>query len=48
VDEETRLLEDGYGDFREAGPGTVLTGLFRALRPGVECRPAGTVKDFGG
>jgi [acyl-carrier-protein] S-malonyltransferase len=48
VDEEMRLLEDGYGDFREAGPGTVLTGLFRALRPGVECRPAGTVHDIGG
>ena len=40
VDEETRLLADGYGDFREAGPGTVLTGLFKALRPDVDRRPA--------
>jgi [acyl-carrier-protein] S-malonyltransferase len=47
VDEETRLVADGYGDFREAGPGTVLAGLFKALRPGVDCRPAGTMEDIG-
>ena len=46
VDEETRLLADGYGDFREAGPGTVLTGLFKALRPDVDCRPAGTLAEI--
>jgi [acyl-carrier-protein] S-malonyltransferase len=44
VDEETRLVADGYGDFREAGPGTVLTGLFKALRPDVDCRPSGTLE----
>ncbi|OHD73863.1 MAG: malonyl CoA-ACP transacylase [Spirochaetes bacterium RBG_13_68_11] len=47
VDEETRLAADGYVDFREAGPGTVLTGLFKALRPDVDCRPAGTLEAIG-
>jgi [acyl-carrier-protein] S-malonyltransferase len=46
VDEEMRLLADGYGDFREAGPGTVLTGLFKALRPDVDCRPSGTLAEI--
>jgi [acyl-carrier-protein] S-malonyltransferase len=44
VDEERRLLADGFAAFREAGPGTVLTGLFRALRADVDCRPAGTIE----
>jgi [acyl-carrier-protein] S-malonyltransferase len=47
VDEETRLAADGFVDFREAGPGTVLTGLFKALRPDVDCRPAGTLEAIG-
>jgi [acyl-carrier-protein] S-malonyltransferase len=47
VDEETRLAADGYVDFREAGPGTVLTGLFKALRPDIDCRPAGTLEAIG-
>jgi [acyl-carrier-protein] S-malonyltransferase len=42
VDEEARLVADGYGTFLEVGPGTVLTGLFKALRPEVACRAAGT------
>jgi [acyl-carrier-protein] S-malonyltransferase len=46
VDEEMRLLADGYGDFREAGPGTVLTGLFKALRPDVDCQPSGTLAEI--
>jgi [acyl-carrier-protein] S-malonyltransferase len=44
VDEEARLAADGFVDFREAGPGAVLTGLFKALRPDVDCRPAGTLE----
>ena len=48
VDEETRLLADGFAEFREAGPGTVLAGLFKALNPGVDCRPAGTLEHIGG
>lgn len=47
VDEERRLLADGFASFREAGPGTVLTGLFRALRADVDCRPAGTMEAIG-
>jgi [acyl-carrier-protein] S-malonyltransferase len=47
VDEETRLAADGFGTFREAGPGTVLTGLFKVLRPDVDCRPAGTLEAIG-
>lgn len=43
VEEETRLVADGYDVFREAGPGTVLTGLFKALRADVDCAPAGTL-----
>lgn len=46
VDEETRLVADGYDVFREAGPGTVLTGLFKALRPDVDCAPAGTLEQI--
>jgi [acyl-carrier-protein] S-malonyltransferase len=47
VEEEQRLLADGFGTFREAGPGSVLTGLFRALRADVDCRPAGTMEAIG-
>jgi [acyl-carrier-protein] S-malonyltransferase len=44
VREEEGLLADGFDRFLEAGPGTVLTGLMRALRPEVACAPAGTVE----
>jgi len=47
VDEERRLLADGFAAFREAGPGSVLTGLFKALRADVDCRPAGTIETIG-
>jgi [acyl-carrier-protein] S-malonyltransferase len=47
VEEEQRLLADGFGTFREAGPGSVLTGLFKALRADVDCRPAGTMEAIG-
>jgi [acyl-carrier-protein] S-malonyltransferase len=48
VEEETRLAADGFDRFLEAGPGTVLAGLLRALRPDLDCRPAGTIADIGG
>ena len=47
VDEERRLLADGFTTFREAGPGSVLSGLFKALRADVDCRPAGTIEAIG-
>jgi [acyl-carrier-protein] S-malonyltransferase len=43
---EESMLSDGYDTFLEAGPGTVLTGLFRALRPDVRCLAAGTVESI--
>ena len=41
---EERLLADGFDRFLEAGPGTVLAGLLRALRSDVPCAPAGTLE----
>ena len=41
---EERLLADGFDRFLEAGPGTVLAGLLRALRPDLTCAPAGTLE----
>jgi [acyl-carrier-protein] S-malonyltransferase len=47
VDEEARLLADGFTSFREAGPGTVLSGLLKALKSDVDCRPAGKMEEIG-
>ncbi len=44
VDVEQSLRADGFDRFLEAGPGTVLTGLMRALSPELRCAPAGTVE----
>lgn len=41
---EEGLIAAGYDRFLEAGPGTVLTGLMRALKPEAACAPAGTVE----
>jgi len=41
---EEALIAEGFDRFLEAGPGTVLTGLMRALRPEVSCAPAGTAE----
>ncbi len=43
---EESMLADGFDTFLEAGPGTVLTGLFRALRPDVRCMAAGTLESI--
>ncbi len=48
VDEEARLLTDGFTVFREAGPGTVLTGLFKTFKADIDCRAAGKLEDIGG
>ena len=47
VDVEETLLADGCDRFLETGPGTVLTGLLRALRPEARCAPAGTLVSIG-
>ncbi len=44
VSVEERLSGDGFDRFLEAGPGTVLTGLMKALSPRLRCSPAGTVE----
>jgi [acyl-carrier-protein] S-malonyltransferase len=41
---EEALRADGFDRFLEAGPGTVLTGLMRALSPSLRCVPAGTAE----
>jgi [acyl-carrier-protein] S-malonyltransferase len=47
VDVEEAVIADGCERFFEAGPGTVLTGLLRALRPEAACAPAGTLAAIG-
>jgi [acyl-carrier-protein] S-malonyltransferase len=43
---EESLLSEGFERFVEAGPGSVLTGLFKALKPDVSCVTAGKVEDI--
>jgi [acyl-carrier-protein] S-malonyltransferase len=52
VAEQRSLISGGFDRLLEVGPGTVLTGLFRALSKQedlgeAECRPAGSVEDIG-
>jgi [acyl-carrier-protein] S-malonyltransferase len=52
VAEQRSLISGGFDRLLEVGPGTVLTGLFRALGKQedlgeAECRPAGSVEDIG-
>ncbi len=44
VAEEQALLAEGFDRFFETGPGTVLSGLLRALSPEVRCWPVGTLE----
>jgi len=46
VREENRLLQDGYDRPLEAGPGKVLTGLWRAFRKQPRCSPVGTLENI--
>jgi [acyl-carrier-protein] S-malonyltransferase len=43
---EESLLSEGFDRFMEAGPGSVLTGLFKALKPDVSCQTAGKMEDI--
>jgi [acyl-carrier-protein] S-malonyltransferase len=43
---EESALADGFARFLEAGPGTVLTGLFKALKPDVDIAAAGKIEDI--
>jgi [acyl-carrier-protein] S-malonyltransferase len=43
---EEGLLAEGFDRFLEAGPGSVLAGLLRALRPDVSCMAAGSLESI--
>lgn len=47
TDEEAALIREGYAPCLEVGPGTVLTGLWKAVSSGMPCLPAGTMEDIG-
>ena len=46
VEEEQTLVKDGYVRCVEAGPGTVLTGLWKNISDSVPCHPAGTLEQI--
>ncbi len=46
VEEEKSLLEDEFIRFVEAGPGTVLTGLWKYISKEYPCFPAGKLEDI--
>jgi [acyl-carrier-protein] S-malonyltransferase len=48
VDEEKKILEDGFERCLEVGPGKVLTGLWKAVGGEVRCHMAGTVEQITG
>jgi [acyl-carrier-protein] S-malonyltransferase len=46
TDEEAAMVADGYERVLETGPGTVLSGLWKAVNPEPLCKPAGKLDDF--
>jgi [acyl-carrier-protein] S-malonyltransferase len=46
VDEETSMVADGYTRFLEVGPGSVLSGLWKAFSRELPCLPAGKLEDI--
>ena len=47
TDEETAMASDGYERVLETGPGTVLTGLWKAMALQPAANPAGTQDALG-
>jgi len=46
VDEESSLLADGFQRCLEVGPGSVLTGLWKAFSSEIPCQPVGKLEDI--
>jgi [acyl-carrier-protein] S-malonyltransferase len=46
VDEEQSLVDDGFDRFFEVGPGSVLSGLWKAFSKEQLCLPAGKLEDI--
>ena len=46
VEEERSLLADGYENYYEVGPGSVLAGLWRQVSSEYACSPAGKLADI--
>lgn len=44
--EETSLINDGFQRCIEAGPGMVLSGLWKAFNKDIKCYPAGTLEQI--
>lgn len=44
LEEEQVILDDGYEQVLEVGPGTVLAGLWKSFHKKLRCHPAGTVE----
>lgn len=43
MDEEAAIIAAGFGQCLEAGPGTVLCGLWKSASADIPCKPCGTV-----
>ncbi|MBN1647963.1 MAG: ACP S-malonyltransferase, partial [Spirochaetales bacterium] len=46
VSEEQEILDEGYDNILEVGPGTVLRGLWKSFNKEIKCRPAGKTVDI--
>jgi [acyl-carrier-protein] S-malonyltransferase len=46
IDEEKAIVAAGFDQCFEAGPGTVLAGLWKAIAPDIPCTPLGTLADI--
>ncbi|MGD9941176.1 MAG: malonyl CoA-ACP transacylase, partial [Clostridia bacterium] len=46
IDEQKSILDAGFVRCLEAGPGTVLGGLWKSASSDVPCQPAGTMEQI--